>query len=176
MSNPIDSPPPDLSRRRFLRAAAAAIVTVGGGLVALADDKTRKAKKVITSQVAPPRAAKPALASVGPRPLKYDRCLGYQACNDDAVKRWEDCVDAAYASNNSWRWKKFIAEPKCMAQLVADLAECEALYLASLATDAANWIARNPGLAALGAIVVIAGVTYIVVSGGSGALVLAPLL
>ena len=55
--------------------------------------------------------------------------------------------------------------------------ECEAENAAEAVEEAmaaaAQWIADHPG-AAVGAVVVIGGITFMVVTGGTGALVLVP--
>ncbi len=60
----------------------------------------------------------------------------------------------------------------CNAQYAACVAGQLLQGLRSVAQDALNWIAANPG-AVVGTIVVIGGIAFIVCTGGSGALVLA---
>ncbi len=72
-------------------------------------------------------------------------------------------------------WKASIGYPGCMTVYVACLSACAAQSVGQALSAAATWVANNPG-AVIGTVVVIAGVTFIVVASGGGAIALAPVL
>ncbi len=73
------------------------------------------------------------------------------------------------------RIKRAICYSGCFTPYVACLTGCEADWALSVAEEAVVWIAEHPEIV-VGTIVVVAGVTYIVATGGTGALVLVPAL
>lgn len=73
------------------------------------------------------------------------------------------------------RVKRALCYSGCFTPYVACLTGCEAEWALSVAGEAVDWIAAHPEVV-VGTIVVVAGVTMVVATGGSGALVLVPLV
>jgi uncharacterized protein RhaS with RHS repeats len=119
-------------------------------------------------------------------PLYRDSTGLYAVCDE----LFSSCMDECYKQPLPYpyngyrgkirRWARYsYCETKCQAEYMA----CEAEEAAKEAknkvegtcSDAASWIADHKGVA-VGTIVVIAGVTYVVATGGAGALTLIPLV
>lgn len=93
-------------------------------------------------------------------------------CTDLCEAQYDACYNGCKTLRS--KVQRAICYSACASQYAACLSNCVALVVVDYATATAQWIRDNPGLAILGATVVIGGVTFIVVTGGSGSLVLAP--
>lgn len=141
------------SRRTFLGGI------VAGGIIAVAP-----LLKVIRASSQPtPRDG----------PMTYAMAGGdIEACREACYAAYELCCQGCKRFRS--RARRAICYAACAEQLAACYAACEAARVGRVLDDAADWIADHPGVV-VGTIVAIGGVTFIVVSGGSG-LALAPVL
>jgi len=104
-------------------------------------------------------------------PVRYQDSSGLNICEVELWECQEDCEDDWECGGRS-RLK--------IPELILCMAKCQALYEACLLVEGTEWLlsycSRNPGVCVLGALIVIGGVAYVVSTGGSGALVLVPVL
>ena len=86
-----------------------------------------------------------------PYPHKHDEWY-YKRCTADCGKAFNECVDEQEEEAREAKKREFRS-----------------------VDQAIEWIRNNKAEVALGTIIVVAGVTFILTTGGSGALILAPL-
>lgn len=85
-----------------------------------------------------------------PYPHKHDEWY-YKRCTSDCSKAYNECVDAQEKAEEGVKKLEF-----------------------SRIDQAIEWIRNNKAKVALGTVVIIAGVAFVITTGGSGVLVLAP--
>lgn len=86
-----------------------------------------------------------------PYPHKHDEWY-YKRCTADCSKAYNECVDEQEAAREGAKKLEF-----------------------SRVDQAVEWIRNNKAGVALGTVVIIAGAAFVITTGGSGALILAPL-
>ena len=149
------------NRRRFLAGlfsagtAAACAITVAqdGGLQPLEEE----VHSTLNTNSPPPAA------SLSP----------LEECKEGCYDMYLYCCQGCKRLRS--RVKRALCYSACFTPYVACLTGCEAEWALSVAGEAVDWIAAHPEVV-VGTIVVVAGVTMIVATGGSGALVLVPLV
>jgi hypothetical protein len=101
---------------------------------------------------------------------------GVRDCDQEQI----DCFRRCWASKPPWPIKKGKAghygycQTKCLGEYMECLAEEGLRRTFEAMAEAAAWLKRHPGIA-VGTIIVIGGIVYVVSTGGAGALVLIPL-
>lgn len=138
------------TRRRFLSRVAglASGLAAGGAVLA-----TRT------------RSASSSTAADPPDPV--------QICKDACYDSYLDCCQGCKRHRS--KVKRALCYSACFNVYVACLVGCETERVLSVMEAAAEWIADHPEVV-VGTIVVIGAVTFVVVTGGSGAPVLVPAL
>jgi RHS repeat-associated protein len=113
-----------------------------------------------------------------------DFALATEGCNDIAIQCNRDCWKRKPPwpiPCHSWAHRAY-CESKCQADYMLCYAGAEAIYAACKAAEAAEntfntmaealaWLAAHPGVV-VGTLVVVAGVAFVVATGGSGGLIL----
>jgi len=95
-------------------------------------------------------------------------------CNQACMKKPKKCFpDIKSYKGKIWKWAKTAAcEALCQALYMECVAENGLESAFESLEEAMDWLILHPELVVVGAVVIVAGVTYIVSTGGTGALIL----
>ena len=95
-------------------------------------------------------------------------------CVSAAAEAYGRCCARIAAGGGSKVWKATVGYPGCMSSYVGDLLACDAQLVQQVIIDTGAWLADHPDVVIVGTVVVIAGVAFMLATGGSGAVVLVP--